>query len=181
MSTTGNLSTKASRSEFGVGSLVTALVLWLFVLLFVTLTYTFAARARVLPQIIGYPLLLVTTLSLIREVRAVLLGRHISAGGRPAGEEVPETVGFREEVVPFAWLAALVALVLALGFLVGSAIFIVAFLRLYGKESWRLCIGITLVLFVVIDFGFVQFFGYTVFPGYLPTALGVETGIFGIG
>lgn len=167
-----------SSSEFSPGSLVTALLLWLFVLVFVVLSFGLTPRARVLPQLIGVPLLLVATISLAREVRVVLKGQAVATRTQRSGEELPVARRSpREEVVPFAWVALLLALVVALGLLVGTAVFLVLFLRLYGRERWRVTSVVTAGV-VLLELGFVRFFGYDVFPGYLLPALGVPAGLF---
>jgi hypothetical protein len=174
-------SSSGAPSQFTRGSLVVAFLLWLFVAVFLAASLQFTPRARVLPQVIGVPLLLVATISLIREIRVVLLGRTVRGGGRPAGEDPVEARSPREEMVPFLWLGALVTLVLVLGLLFGSILFLVLFLRLYGKERWPVVVAMPLVLYLIIDVAFVEFFGFKVFPGYLLPALGIPADILGIG
>ena len=169
------------RSEFNGGSLALAFLLWAFVAFFLVSSLDFTPRARVLPQIIGVPLLVAATISLVREVRVVILRRTARVGARPAGEDAVEAHGWRVESGPFIWLAVLIALVLALGLLFGSMLFMVLFLRIYGGERWRLVAVFPVVFFVLIEFGFVEFFGFRVFPGYLLPALGIPADFLGIG
>jgi hypothetical protein len=169
------------RPEFNGGSFISALLLWAFVAFFLVESFQFAPRARVLPQLVAVPLLLAATISLVREVRVVFLGKTARVGGRPAGEDEVAPRGWRAEAVPFIWLAVLIGLVLALGLLIGAIVFLVLFLRIYGRERWRFVIAMPVVFFVLIEFGFVEYFGFRVFPGYVLPALGVTPDFLGMG
>ena len=161
--------TPATRTDsgFSVGSLVVALLVWAFVLTFFLMSFDFGPRSRILPQIVGGPLLLAASLSLIREVRVVLLHRRASLGARAAGEDPAETSSPKAILVVFGWVFGAAAAMVLLGFIVGSAVFLVFFLRIYGRERWLVVIALPAVLISVVEIGFVEFFGYSVIQGYL--------------
>ncbi len=77
----------------------------------------------------------------------------------------------RSEAVAFGWLAAILAAFFLLGFLVGMPLFMLALMRVYGRESWRLSIAVTAGVMLVVYVLFVQVLSVPVYPGILPPYL----------
>lgn len=77
----------------------------------------------------------------------------------------------RSEAVAFGWLAAIVAAFFLLGFMVGMPLFMLALMRIYGRESWRLSIAVTAGVMLAVYILFVQVLDVPVYPGILPPYL----------
>ncbi|HKX18438.1 MAG TPA: tripartite tricarboxylate transporter TctB family protein, partial [bacterium] len=108
---------------------------------YLALAAGYPGLARLFPLVIGVP-------------GAVLAGaqfaldlRRRASGGRPtdplcpggaAGALRSAAVWARQDLGVFGWAAGLVALTLALGFGAAIPLFLGLFLRLRGKETWRL-------------------------------------------
>jgi hypothetical protein len=165
--------TGASNSEFSTGSLAFAIVIWLVAAAFLALSFGFTERARVLPQFVGVPAVVIASMLVVREVRAVVLHQRISVGARPAGEDAHEGQTRRSETQALLWLGALVAVVYLFGMLAGFAVFLMVFLRFFGRERWLLASTVTVAIIAIIYFGFAQFFALRLYPGLLPPLVGL--------
>jgi hypothetical protein len=163
---------RESSGKYSAGSLTFALLLWCFAAVFLALSFGFTPRARTLPQFVGVPALLVATGLVVREVRAVVLHRRTTTGGRPAGEEDDDGESRPGEILAFAWLGGLVLAVYLFGMVIAFAGFLLGFLRFFGKERWWLAASITVGLLVVTYFAFADFFGIRLYTGVVPELLG---------
>lgn len=172
MASSGTAGKESDSGEFTRGSLIFALIVWISVVGFLALSFDFTERARILPQFVGVPALVVASLVLLREVKAVVLRKQVTHGERPAGEDAPTEQSRTAEIVALAWLAVLVVCVYVLGMLVGSGLFLLAFLRIYGRERWFLNLSITAVLLALMYFVFADLFGIRLYEGLVPPLLG---------
>lgn len=101
-------------------------------------------KAKLFPLVISIPLLCLA----LAEVLWVLLGA--TSGARAAdfrlSEEHPPEVVRRRTLIAVAWIAGFFVLVLLLGFLVAVPLFVLAYLKLQGKEGWLFAIAFTALL-----------------------------------
>lgn len=77
----------------------------------------------------------------------------------------------RREWMAFAWLAALVASFFLLGFLLGMTVFMLAMMRLYGRERWGLSVAVTVGVMACIYLLFIRVLGVRVYTGALGDVL----------
>lgn len=98
-------------------------------------------KAKLFPLVISIPLLCLA----LAEVLWVLLGA--TSGARAAdfrlSQEHPPEVVRRRTLIAVAWIAGFFVLVLLLGFLVAVPLFVLAYLKLQGKEGWLFSITFT--------------------------------------
>lgn len=142
----------------------------LYVLFFVfAATLMWAARdwpygARIGPVVVGGSMLIFSALSLIylafgRSDATLALGRKGPGGihmdlASDAGE-LPAIVALKRGALFFGWLIAFMATMAVIGLLPTVPIFVVAFMRLEGREPWRLAIiyaaFVVLAIFLIFD------------------------------
>jgi hypothetical protein len=147
-----------------LGSLLFVLVIWLVVLYALITAFGFHPSARVIPQVAGVPTLVGSTIMLAREVAWWRARRR--------GElEVSGQGHIRGELESFAWFAAYTAGIFTLGFAIASPLFMLAFLRIYGQESWRRTIMLTVLVVGVIVWLFDGYMNISVYEGWLPGQL----------
>jgi len=124
------------------GNLIAAvLMLLLFTgMLFMALGWPKVAR--------GFPLLIAVAgmgfsallaISLVVETRSQSVPSKATKEGLPAGS--------RGMVM---WLALLFGATIILGFWIGSLLFMIVFLRQFGRENWKTSIGVTVILMAIL-------------------------------
>jgi hypothetical protein len=125
------------------------ILLFAFVLLLVVSSFGLKADARVWPQIVGIPVLILLALSLVGEFSpkiesmfevswegaAVEEGMEESQGGGPRKVLVSE-IPWRIVGIVFGSLLLAALGVLFFGFLVAVPLYVLLFLRLFGGASW---------------------------------------------
>lgn len=145
------------------GSLTFAVGIWLMVLFAVVTAFDFHPSARIIPHIAGFPTLLFATIMTAREV-AWLRAR------RGQGEAIDRS-GLRADIEAFAWFAGYSVGVIVLGFAIASPLFMVAFLRIYGRQPWLRTVLLTTLVVGVAVFVFDGVFGIRVYDGWLPARI----------
>lgn len=116
------------RGSSGSGSI--GAIVFTMALLAVTLGLLFATRdlrpsAAVVPRLVAIPLAALLAYRAIREI----IARRLRVRESPAaGEERPDELG------AFVWLLALPAAATLLGFIVGPAVWVVAWMRFRARE-----------------------------------------------
>ena len=146
------------------GSLAFAVGIWITLLYAVVVAFDFHPSARIIPHIAGIPALLFATIMVAREVtwlRARLVDDSRS----------PQRGSLTAEFEAFAWFIGYSVGVILLGFALASPIFMVAFLRLYGRQPWLRTVVLTSVVVGLTVFVFDGVFGIRVYDGWLPTLL----------
>lgn len=139
----------------------------------------FTRSPRMVPLVVGVPTLLFLIIQIVRDVRAVIGGDRTGGtasaqeadryGGSAVPDDIREMSVMRAPVevatahataTPFIgtlWVLLLVALVWLVGLLVTIPVFVVIFMRFFGRESLRLSVAFAIgtsifayVFFVVL-------------------------------
>jgi TctA family transporter len=149
--------------QFAVGNLFAAALLGLFVvMLSESFEWTFAAR--IIPTIVGTGAILFCSLSLINDV----FGLHERNGESAAAKSdkihmdiasktahVPGKIVLTRGLLFFGWMAAFAASMALIGLIPTAPIFIICFMRLEGREPWKIVIpmatAVVLLIYVVFD------------------------------
>ncbi|MBI2361496.1 MAG: tripartite tricarboxylate transporter TctB family protein [Deltaproteobacteria bacterium] len=138
-------------------------------------------RARQLPLLIGVPTAVLLCLSLLGELKTGL-GRRFrigisamfdsrsSSGSRSVIARLPEAdlLSFRGLLIGGAWFCIFFVLVLMLGFLAATLLFVPSFLLLFARYPWWQISLYTAVSSVVVWYGFDVLFGLDLWKGAAP-------------
>lgn len=140
-----------------------------------------AARARLLPLMIGLPTAVFLVVSLLRELKPDLVLRFqnwmgvfrkegtndkAAPGGSSVGEqEVPPLSSI---LIGGTWFCLLLILVLFLGFLAATLLFVPCFLLVFARYPWWRVFVYTAVLFLVQWYGFELLLGLKLWHGMVP-------------
>lgn len=179
----GGLKTMVSqwgRPVFTIDNLFPAALLILFVVM-LSQSLDWAFAARIVPTIVGIGAILFCGLSLANDVFGVHEGSGAAAvaGGAPAVEpaagsggkpkrskkihmdiasktaHLPGTTVLARGFMFFGWMASFMVLMWIIGLIPAVPIFIISYMRLEGREKWRIVIPITvavlLLIYVVFD------------------------------
>ena len=163
------------------GTVLFHLFLLFGVLAMISSSFTFTERARLLPLMIGVPTTLLLVLSLVRELKPDLVLRFQNWMGVFRSEETNDkkASGFssivEQEIPPLssfsiggAWFCLLLVLVLFLGFLVATLLFVPCFLLVFARYRWWRVFLYTAVLFLVEWYGFEVLLGLKLWHGAVP-------------
>lgn len=158
---------------------VMTMLLLLFSILIVAGAFQYKGNSRMLPLIVGIPtflLLLVLVLGetvfprLISSFDIDLIGLKRSDTKQPADEDVKARVrwtGSEAFLFVSVWLIAFVILLLLFGYNIGICLSVLAFVKLYGNQSWLrsalLAIGVWAFAYVVFHLAM----GLQLFQGLL--------------
>ena len=105
------------------------LVYLALVLLVVVPSFGFDGQAGLVPLVLGIPTLVMILFSLGRELLSP----------RAAPDDSAEVAPWARAAPIVAWLAVFCVLVFLIGFLLTIPVYIVLFLRYFGKLSWQRC------------------------------------------
>jgi hypothetical protein len=171
---TGRPPSTEHATQGTLGAVVTAAVIAGLFVAFLAPLPTYNPDARTLPLVIGVP---ATVLALVNVVRQVVLWRRARGERQRAGQSLPTLrLRLRRLITPrdgdatsvaaaIGWLVAAAAAMLLLGFFWGSAVFMPAFMLLYGRERPTTILlyagGLLVVLYVV----FITGLNVPYFPG----------------
>ena len=116
------------------------------VALVVTLSIGFEGQGGLVPVVLGAP-----TLALI----LFTLGRELLYPSAAANEADPDVAPWSGAAPVIAWLGAFCVLVLLIGFQLAIPLYMVLFLRRYGRASWPRCVlaaaAVWALVFVSLD------------------------------
>lgn len=130
--------------------------------------------ARLIPLVVSVPALLISFTQFILDLRETLRGEppDQEAAGKE-GARRKEKRGFspqelrHRELLAVGWLLAFLGLIILAGFLAAIPIFILVFMRLYGRESWRLSLGLAVVLLIFVYAVFEIILGSDLYQGLI--------------
>lgn len=175
-----NVTEQATDSTATAGSLIVASVIWVILLVIVVMSLDFAWAARRAPLLFGAATWALVTVVLVKEIVEFRAARR-SAEDRRSEEPNPavgEGPNKWRSWMPFAWLAVLAATFVVLGFNVGMALFMILFFRIYGRESWRTTLSVTIGVMLCIYGLFIEVLGIRMYPGIISEMIQFP-GIFG--
>ena len=133
---------------------------WFLFLLFIFLffaTWSYGTKARLAPLFMLVPGIILTGIHLGRIHRRPDL---ISEEGvaEEDGESFEISAPFNQEMWMVAWFIGFAALIWLTGFLVATPLFLILYLRLWAKESWRrtlpLAVITTLCIYLIMEWTF---------------------------
>jgi TctA family transporter len=153
--------------QFAVNNLFAAALLCLFAaMLGESFEWSFAAR--IIPTIVGTGAILFCVLSLINDVFGLhdRQGATATAAGSQGAKKIHMDIASKTAHLPaktivtrgflfFGWMAGFAASMALIGLIPTVPIFIVSFMRLEGREPWRIVIpmaaSVVLLIYVVFD------------------------------
>ncbi len=132
------------------------LVLLLAFLTYVSLGYN--QLARLVPLVVLVPGLIAAVVQLVFEVRAAFFPKKDAPADELEEDEstvkLPGREKLRRELVGIAWLVGFFLTIIVLGQLIAIPLFVLFFMRFFGRERWRISI---------IFAGLCWFFAYGIF------------------
>ncbi len=145
------------------------LVLLLAFLTYVTLGYN--QLARLVPLVVLVPGLIFAVAQFGFEVRNTFFTKKDKAAQKAEEKETEELAPrerLRREWVAVGWLLSFLAMILFLGQLIAIPLFVLAFTRFFGRESWRLSIVFAIMCWVFVYGVFTYALRIELWPGILP-------------
>jgi hypothetical protein len=147
-------------------NLFPAALLCLFIAM-LSQSFTWAFAARIIPTIVGASALLFCSLSLLNDV----FGMHERVGAADAGVNVqtqkihmdiasktshlPGGVVLTRGFLFFGWMASFMAVMAVIGLIPTVPIFIISYMRVEGREPWKIAVpmaaAVVLLIYVVFD------------------------------
>jgi TctA family transporter len=154
--------TQWGKPRFSADNLFPVALLCLFVAM-LSQSFSWAFAARIIPTIVGIGAIIFCALSLINEV----FGAH-DPGAEVAGAtkkihmdiasktaHLPAKVILTRGFLFFGWMAGFAACMALIGLIPTVPVFIIAFMRLEGREPWKIVIPmaacVVLLIYVVFD------------------------------
>jgi TctA family transporter len=154
--------TNFGTRQFSVNNLFPAALLCLFVAM-VAESFQWAFAARIIPTIVGTGAILFCSLSLINDV----FGLHERAGAAATGADgmgsqkihmdiasktahLPGKIILTRGFLFFGWMAGFAACMAVIGLIPTAPIFIISFMRIEGREPWKIVIPMAAVMVLLI-------------------------------
>jgi TctA family transporter len=159
--------TNFGEAHFSTDNLFPAALLILFVVM-LSQSFDWAFAARIVPTIVGIGAILFCSLGLINDI----FGLHERAGAAVAGAGDKEPKKIHMDIVSktshlpghlvlgrgfqfFGWMAGFMALMWVIGLIPAVPIFIMSYMRVEGREKWKIVIpmaaGVVVLIYVVFD------------------------------
>lgn len=111
-------------------------------------------KTALYPRVIGVPLVVLAAIEVTLNLRGHAEEKR-QAVDLTLSETLPANVTARRTAVAFAWILGFFLTIVLLGFPVAIPVFVLAYLRLQGRESWMLSIVLAaaawLAFYVVFD------------------------------
>lgn len=92
--------------------------------------------------------------------------------GKIGEEKLSPAERQKKEVIAFGWMIGIVLMIALFGFNVGLPISVFAFIKVFGRESWKLSLGYTVSLWLIVYLVFVMFMHSILYSGMVFDALG---------
>ena len=155
-----------SRASLALGIGIMILAAWA-----VVSALAWPWKAALFPLAIGIPLFCLAA----AEVLCVILRpeARVATQDFQLSDHLPPDVTLRRTVAAFGWIVGFFAAIVMLGFLVAIPLFMLAYLRLQGKEGWTLSVVLTAAVWAAF-YGLFDQLLHLPFPdGWLLTWLGL--------
>jgi hypothetical protein len=122
---------------------------------FVAISTTFNSQARMMPLIIGVPVLLLALWQLFLEFRRAAEKGEKRKEEKP--KEGPAAQEHRHSLTVYGWVFAMFGAIYLVGFVITTFFYPLLYMRIVGHRSWRMSAGISLgalaFLYVVMILG----------------------------
>jgi len=112
-------------------------------------------RSALFPVVVGGAVLLMALTEFILSVRGKGGGGDASRMDFKLSDDIPPQEAFRKTVSIFSWLLGFFFLIILIVFQVSIFVFFILFLRLQGRESWGIALGLTAAAYGVFWFLFI--------------------------
>jgi hypothetical protein len=124
------------KSAFGtpVADYIPAAALEVVTIIFLASAYTYPAEARAFPAVIGWVVMVLAALDIVSRSDTGP-GRALSNALNPGSAAAAEAYSLRDQSTAMLWLAALAALLMALGVLLAIPLYLFASLYFRGRKS----------------------------------------------
>lgn len=156
------------------------LVLVLAFLIYVSMGYN--QLARLVPLVVLVPGLFFALLNFGLEVRAAYFAppekpegekektdvKALASAAKKGKKKLSPQEKWRREWIAIGWLLGFFVAIMLLGQMIAIPLFVVAFMRFFGHESWRASILYAVVIIVFIYGLFIWGLRNELFPGILP-------------
>ncbi len=131
--------------------LLFTLLLVVLLIAFVAEAMTFNSQARMMPLIIGVPVLLLALWELVLEVWDAARAREKKAESEASASTAPAR-GHAHTLTIYAWVVAFFATLYLFGFVLTTCFYPMLYMKFVGRRSWRMASAISLgaVAFVYI-------------------------------
>ncbi len=124
------------------------LALTVLLIAFVAVSTTFNSQARMMPLIIGIPVMLLAIGQLFLEVREAMQAKDEAT--QPPAPAKPAGPGHRHTLVIYAWIVAMFGALYLVGFMVTTFFYPLLYMRFVGHRSWRMAASISLGAFAFL-------------------------------
>ncbi len=155
------------------GKVLMSLVMLAIFVGMVGMAMAYPPETRLLPFVIGIPGILLALIQVGMELadarREAESAKGAAAAGRDieAGESVRSAATIKREVVLLGYLVALAVAILLFGFWLTIPVFVIVFLRVHERESWRLTLGLAFGAWVSLYLVFDRLLEILVHRGFL--------------
>lgn len=114
-------------------------------------------KTALFPRVIGLPLLLFALIEMALSIWGVEKEREGHAVDFELTKTVEPALARKRTLLIFIWILGFLVLILAFGFPLAVPIFVFAYLRIAGRESWTLSIVLTIVSWIFMEGVFDRF------------------------
>jgi len=162
------------------GNILFTCLLLVFILIVILTSLTYSPQARLIPLLIGGVTLILGILVLISEfypgllrtLDVSLMDFATSATPTETDSEKPTEMQVVKKVLNISiWLASFLVLIYFIGFLISIGVFVLLFLKVYGKRSWVKTIIVSVLTWGFIYGTFEMFIKVELFRGILFEAI----------
>ncbi len=145
------------------------LVLLLAFLIYVSMGYN--QLARLVPLVVLVPGLIAALIQFGLEIRAAFAPKKEGSAEESSDEGTSAKLHpqekFRRELVGIGWLLAFFVMIAVLGQVIAIPLFVLIFMRFFGRESWRLSIAFAVLCWAFAYGIFVWGLRNELYPGLL--------------
>jgi hypothetical protein len=169
------------------GNLLFSLGMTILFLFLLVVTMGYGYRTKLVPMVVLVPGLIAAALQFLLDLREALRGEKpakpevaeeqasapvaetevVKPGKGAKKEKLTPQEKRRREWIAVGWLFLSVALIAVLGLSVAIPVFVIAYMRFYGRESWRLSIGIAALMWAFVYVVFVWGMRSQLHPGLI--------------
>lgn len=149
-------------------------ILVVLLVAFNVVAFNFNYQARMMPLIIGVPVMILAIVQLVIEVRGARAKseKAVAEVKKEQAEEEPEAPRSARRVLSSsAWLIGMMGSIYVLGFIATTFLYPLLYMKFVGKRSWRLAFIISLGAIVFIWAVMIQALNVDLYDGLVPGVL----------